>query len=949
MKQHLIILAALWVWLLTSPAFADPVGTAFTYQGRLTDGGNAANGTHEFEFYLYDAATNGNMLGTQTKEEVPVTDGIFTVQLDFGAGAFNGDRRWLEIWVRNDQDGQPGETLSPRQEITATPYAMMAAKVPANSITDVELANGAVTSGKLANGAVTAGKLGTGAVTGDNIANGAITNANISTGAIQSQNLAAGSVGATQLATGAVTSDKLGTNAAYQNLLQNNQSPVGSSGVIMSQLAAAPELLASGYLQAGQATLVQEAWAGKVPAPDGPPAYDMPSENIAAVWTGTEMLVWGGNTNIGGKYNPTTKTWTPMSTVNAPAARQKPTAIWTGTEMIVWGGGYAGNVTNTGGRYNPATDTWTSMNPSGAPTARYRHTAVWTGSTMVIWGGTNSSGTSMATGAQYNPATNVWTALATSGSPNAPLARSSHFAFWSASESRMIVIGDIQAGINQVDRYNPATNTWTSHATSVMNGLGRIVTAALIGTDILMIESNDWSSSGFDTLRFNPSTNTTTRLFANIVFSGSTIVWNGTRALIWGFKANQSAYGPAAYNPATGTFSEITETLAPPNKSGHVAVWTGSRMIVWGGSSGLSGGSYDPLSDSWETIPGISDGGKRTGGFSQVWTGGDMLIWGGIDQGGTPVQGGLRYNLAANSWTILSKTNAPSARVNHSAVWTGTEMIIWGGGTADGEEFYYDGARYNPATNTWTPLPSLGAPNIESSRAIWTGSEMIVVGAGGGVMQGARYNPTTNTWTALPIANALARRQEFALVWSGTEAILWGGINGTTGNNTGARYNPTTNTWTAMTTSNAPPGRANPAVAWSGSEMVIFGGGSEFSPHPTENARYNPATNTWTTISATNAPIARRDVAHVWDGARFINWGGKMPNGSYLSDGRLYSPDENKWTNITGASAPTARSGAKAVWTGTTMLIFGGEDNTGALAQTYTYTPQRTYFFYVRP
>jgi N-acetylneuraminic acid mutarotase len=154
-----------------------------------------------------------------------------------------------------------------------------------------------------------------------------------------------------------------------------------------------------------------------------------------------------------------------------------------------------------------------------------------------------------------------------------------------------------------------------------------------------------------------------------------------------------------------------------------------------------------------------------------------------------------------------------------------------------------------------------------------------------------------------------------------------------------------------MTTTNAPPGRANPAVAWTGSEMVIFGGGSEFGPHPTENARYNPATNTWAPISTTNALTARRDMAYAWDGSQIIAWGGKAENGSYPNNAthRRYVVAENKWTNISFASAPTPRSGAKAVWADTTMLIFGGEDNTGALAQTYTYTPQRTYFFYVRP
>ena len=69
------------------------------------------------------------------------------------------------------------------------------------------------------------------------------------------------------------------------------------------------------------------------------------------------MIVWGGvdpsgPSNTGGRYNPSTNSWTATSTTNAPSARTVHTAVWTGTEMIVWGGSY-GNAFNTGGKYNP--------------------------------------------------------------------------------------------------------------------------------------------------------------------------------------------------------------------------------------------------------------------------------------------------------------------------------------------------------------------------------------------------------------------------------------------------------------------------------------------------------------------------------------------------------------------------------------------------------------------
>src|SRR5436190_582889 len=84
-----------------------------------------------------------------------------------------------------------------------------------------------------------------------------------------------------------------------------------------------------------------------------------------AVWTGSEMIVWGGchdlfcnPLNTGGRYNPGTDSWTATSTTNAPNPRINHTAVWTGSEMIVWGGTDGTLNHNTGGRYNPSTDSW---------------------------------------------------------------------------------------------------------------------------------------------------------------------------------------------------------------------------------------------------------------------------------------------------------------------------------------------------------------------------------------------------------------------------------------------------------------------------------------------------------------------------------------------------------------------------------------------------------------
>src|SRR5438552_5229472 len=114
------------------------------------------------------------------------------------------------------------------------------------------------------------------------------------------------------------------------------------------------------------------------------------------------MIVWGGYDsgflNTGGRYNPGTDSGAATSSTGAPAGREFHTAVWTGSQMIVWGGAGNGSDLNSGGRYcaqppsSCTDDTWTPTSLTNVPAARYLHTAVWTGSEMIVWGGSNGDG-----------------------------------------------------------------------------------------------------------------------------------------------------------------------------------------------------------------------------------------------------------------------------------------------------------------------------------------------------------------------------------------------------------------------------------------------------------------------------------------------------------------------------------------------------------------------------
>ncbi len=130
MKKLTVLLVMLVVCLsYCHSLWAQSLGTGFTYQGKLNDGGSAANGQYDFEFEVLDDPNfiMGTPVGLPVlKEDVQVYDGHFTVTLDFGMGVFDGDGRYLEIRVRPGASTGVYTTLQPRQTITPVPYAMYA-------------------------------------------------------------------------------------------------------------------------------------------------------------------------------------------------------------------------------------------------------------------------------------------------------------------------------------------------------------------------------------------------------------------------------------------------------------------------------------------------------------------------------------------------------------------------------------------------------------------------------------------------------------------------------------------------------------------------------------------------------------------------------------------------------------------------------------------------------
>ena len=151
-KNYLKLTSALFI-LLTFGALAWSQTPDFTYQGRLLDSSLAANGNYDFEFKLYDAQANGNLLGTLVRPGVAVSSGIFTVRLDFPVDVFDGTDRFLEIGVKPAGNPNTYVGLAPRQPITSAPYSVRSLNsATADIATNSNQLNGIPSSGFIHNG-----------------------------------------------------------------------------------------------------------------------------------------------------------------------------------------------------------------------------------------------------------------------------------------------------------------------------------------------------------------------------------------------------------------------------------------------------------------------------------------------------------------------------------------------------------------------------------------------------------------------------------------------------------------------------------------------------------------------------------------------------------------------------------------------------------------------------
>jgi hypothetical protein len=338
----------------------------------------------------------------------------------------------------------------------------------------------------------------------------------------------------------------------------------------------------------------------------------------------------GGAMACGGAPVGATGSWHAISAQGAPAARTAHAAVWTGSEMIVFGGAAAvGTPFIDGSRYDPVNDAWRPLAALIAGAAStLGNEAIWTGSEMIVVRGDNGGG------ARYEPASDRWRAMATAG---APVSGRTGRVAWTGSE---ILVFNGRGG----GRYDAAADTWSTlpapgAAAQRTDGFSLVWS----GAQLLMWGGVDDCCGGevpvaaqADGATFDPATGQWGALpAASKERRGHLALWAGDEMIVWG----GGSLGGERYRPATRTWSPIAATAAPVAQTG---VWTGSEMILWGGGAcEPSGAAYRPATDTWRPLP-TAIGAAARFGHSAVWTGSEVIFWGGGDAS-TVFGDGVRY------------------------------------------------------------------------------------------------------------------------------------------------------------------------------------------------------------------------------------------------------------------------------------------------------------------
>ena len=374
----------------------------------------------------------------------------------------------------------------------------------------------------------------------------------------------------------------------------------GKRAAVSSTTAAARSTTSTTIASATVAQLAAGRWS-TIPA--GPLA---PRLSSSVVFTGDELVVWGGIATPSGKpendgaaYNPTTRSWR-MLPPSPLTPREGAAAIWTGSEIVFWGGIYPeppGRVTRPSVEavtYTPATNTWRTIGVAPLAPANFPM-GVWTGDRVVIFSGEGA--------ASYDPATNRWERLPAPTLPThlpgwqvkrygwqfAAVAGHGRLLAWSAWDAQKHIAPNGLEGTAGSDlfRYDEASNRWTALAPGpdaiaapayAFWNRGRLL---VIGT-AARPSGSQGPAQGEMTASYDSRTGRATRAPSSAVDQRMWSVWTGDAIWSLGYAASGRLGATSAYDPATNLSRDLKATpFAFQQESAPVPIWTGTSVLVW--------------------------------------------------------------------------------------------------------------------------------------------------------------------------------------------------------------------------------------------------------------------------------------------------------------------------------------------------------------------------------
>lgn len=263
----------------------------------------------------------------------------------------------------------------------------------------------------------------------------------------------------------------------------------------------------------------------------------------------------------------------------------------------------------------------------------------------------------------------------------------------------------------------------------------------------------------------------------------------------------------------------------------------------------------------------------------------------------TPTATRTPPTIGSGEWRMMA-TSPIRAGGDATAAWTGTEFIIWG---TDG---LLDGAAYDPATDTWRPLPDGPRGPAEYMAAVWTG-EVVVSWHGGppaapGRSDGGIYNPATDSWS--PISpGPLHSDYGQGVAWTGSELLVL------SPDMRAAAYDPTTDDWRDLPSPPLPPGAVE--ADWTGSEWLVLGFGTD-PDAAAEVAAFDPESGTWSRLAT--SPMTEQNLGRdgIWTGQ---NWLWLAPYESFA-----YDPVADQWRAVDTSGCLISTD--SAIWTGSEVL-----------------------------